>query len=121
MSQSEQSIEISAEAEKEKVNIGSKLLLLTHGHTGNNVFCTPAIRFLKRHYPDTLIDVVALNKLSAEVFEGNPDINGIFILETKRAINKIAGNYTTIICLNPKSEYLLDGLSGNIKLSLIHI
>jgi len=97
-----------------KLDIGSRVLLLAHGHTGNNVFCTPTVRFLKKFYPETTFDIVALTKASSEVFENNPDINSIYVLDSKRAVKKLARNYTTVICLNPKSENLLDGTTVNI-------
>lgn len=81
-----------------------KILILTSSSTGNNVFCTPAIRLLRKHLPQAIIDVVALNKLSAEVFENNPDINQLFVLArffgNARAFDKLAKNYTQHICLN---------------------
>jgi len=81
-----------------------KILVLASASTGNNVFCTPAIRFLRKHLPDATIDVVALNKLSAEVFEHNPDINHLIVLNrffgNARAMDKLAKKYNQHICLN---------------------
>ena len=81
-----------------------KILILASASTGNNVFCTPAIRFLRKHLPQATIDVVALNKLSAEVFEGNPDIDHLFILNRflggAWSIDRLAKNYYQHICLN---------------------
>ncbi|MES2547983.1 MAG: glycosyltransferase family 9 protein [Pseudomonadota bacterium] len=81
-----------------------KILILASASTGNNVFCTPAIRFLRKHLPQATIDVVALNKLSAEVFEGSPDIDHLFILNRffggARSIDRLAKNYNQHICLN---------------------
>lgn len=50
--------------------------------------------------PQATIDVVALSKLSAEVFEGNPDIQKLFILSKGREIDKLAKQYTQLIVLN---------------------
>ena len=81
-----------------------KILILASASTGNNVFCTPAIRFLRKHLPQATIDVVALNKLSAEVFEDSPDINHLFILNRffggAWSIDRLAKNYNQHICLN---------------------
>jgi ADP-heptose:LPS heptosyltransferase len=57
------------------INPSDSILILASSSTGNNIFCTPAIRFLREHFPQSVIGVVALNKLSAEVFSGNDDID----------------------------------------------
>jgi ADP-heptose:LPS heptosyltransferase len=87
-----------------------KILLVTSGSTGNNVFCTPAIRLLRKHLPEATIDVVALNKLSAEVFENNPDINQLFVIKNSSGLDRIAKNYTTILLLNNSALKKLRGL-----------
>ena len=61
-----------------KRELGDKVLLLATSHTGNNIFCTPAIQFLKKHYPATQFDVVAPKKLNAQVFERNPAIGRVY-------------------------------------------
>lgn len=77
-----------------------KILVLTSSSTGNNVFCTPAIRLLRKHLPDAVIDVVALNKLSAEVFENNQDINHCYVINKTCHFDKLAKDYTNVIVLN---------------------
>lgn len=98
-----------------------KILILTSSSTGNNVFCTPAIRLLRKHLPQAIIDAVALNKLSAEVFENNPDINQLFVLDgffgNARAFDKLAKNYTQHICLNTNALKKIKG--SKIKLVTI--
>lgn len=89
-----------------------KILLVTSGSTGNNVFCTPAIRLLRKHLPKATIDVVALNKLSAEVFENNPDINQLFVIKNSSGLDRIAKNYTTILLLNNSALKKLRGLKA---------
>lgn len=81
-----------------------KILLLTSNSTGNNIFCTPAIRLLKKHLPEARIDVVALNKLCAEVFHGNPSIGEVFVLDSRRAFDKLAKGYNRVICLNANAK-----------------
>ncbi|MEZ0316930.1 MAG: glycosyltransferase family 9 protein, partial [Methylophilaceae bacterium] len=82
------------------IKAGDKLLILCSGSTGNNIFCTPAIRFLRKHLRGIEIDVVALNKLSAEVFEGNPDINHLYVIDKTRKFDELAKKYTKVLCLN---------------------
>ena len=86
------------------LNNTDRILILASASTGNNVFCTPAIRFLRKHLPQATIDVVALNKLSAEVFEDSPDIDRLIVLNrffgNTRAIDRLAKHYDRHICLN---------------------
>ena len=87
-----------------------KILLVTSGSTGNNVFCTPAIRLLRKHLPGAVIDVVALNQLSAEVFDNNPDINQLYVIKNSRGLDKIAKNYSTVFLFNNNALKKLRGL-----------
>lgn len=84
----------------ENLETPQKILVLTSSSTGNNVFCTPALRLLRKHLPDAIIDVVALNKLSAEVFENNPDINNFYVITKTRAFDALAKNYSHVFVLN---------------------
>lgn len=81
-----------------------KILILSSNSTGNNIFCTPAIRFLKKHLPEAQIDVVALNKLCAEVFHGNPAIGQVFVVDSRCAFDKLAKGYDRVICLNVNAQ-----------------
>ncbi len=87
-----------------------KILVVTSSSTGNNVFCTPAIRLLRKHLPEAVIDVVALNKLCAEVFENNPDINQLYVIRNSRVLDRIAKNYSTVFLLNNSALKKLRGL-----------
>ncbi len=87
-----------------------KLLVVASGSTGNNVFCTPAIRLLRKHLPHAVIDVVALNALSAEVFEENPDINQLLVIKNSKGLDRIANDYDTVFLLNNSALKKLRGL-----------
>ena len=87
-----------------------KILILTSSSTGNNVFCTPAIRLLRKHLPQATLDVIALNKLSAEVFENNPDIGQVFVTSKSRVFDDLAKNYTKVFVLNKNSLKKLDNI-----------
>ncbi len=93
-----------------------KLLVVTSSSTGNNVFCTPAIRLLRKHLPQAVIDVVALNALSAEVFASNPDINQLLVIKNSRGLDRIAGNYDTVLLLNYGALRKLRGLKTPYQL-----
>jgi ADP-heptose:LPS heptosyltransferase len=92
--------------------IGETVLLIAASHTGNNVFCTPAIRLLKRYFPQTVFDVVALNRQSAEVFRGNPDVRHCHVANRAWQLRLLAQRYDSVICLHPKSQHLMQGLKA---------
>lgn len=101
---------------KKMRNSPEKLLVVTSSSTGNNIFCTPAIRLLRKHLPNAVIDVVTLNALTAQVFAGNPDINQCLVMNRARQLDAQAKNYDQVLFLNKnalkkfkglKSEYLL--------------
>lgn len=93
-----------------------KILILASSSTGNNIFCTPAIHLLRKHRPNALIGVVALNDLSAEIFHDNPDINHLYVISSKRKFQDIADQYSKIICLNPNAVKKLRGLDRQFSL-----
>lgn len=82
------------------VENAQNILVLATASTGNNVFCTPAIHLLRKHKPHAMIDVVVPNKLSAEVFENNPDINKTHVITKTRKFDALAKNYSQVIVLN---------------------
>ena len=84
-----------------------KILIVAGKHTGSNLFCSPAIRLIRQQLSGSFIDVVSLNKLSAEVFNGNPDIDRLHVTQKTRAVKKLTGNADIALCLNPKSLDLL--------------
>lgn len=94
-----------------------KILILTSSSTGNNVFCTPAISLLRKHLPKATIDVVALNKLSAEVFENNPDIGQVFVTSKSRVFDDVAKNYTKVFVFNKNSLKKLDSIKTTFTLA----
>lgn len=85
----------------------SRLLVVAAGHIGNSIFCTPAIRLLRRALPLAAIDVVALNAASAAVFEGNDAISSVFVVRWPWRMSRLAAHYDHVVCLHPKSAELL--------------
>lgn len=57
-----------------------KVLLVTPERLGDTLICTPAIHYLKSHYPSLQMDVLAFSELSAATLKNNPDIHHIFLL-----------------------------------------
>lgn len=92
-----------------ELNASDKILVLTSSSTGNNVFCTPAIHFLRKHLPQNLIDVAALNELSAEVFAGNSAIDDVHVVTKARELDKLARHYDKIMALNANALKKLAG------------
>ncbi len=98
------------------LNNQDKLLVVTSSSTGNNIFCTPAIHLLRKHLPDAVIDVVTLNELTAQVFEGNPDINQCLIASGARKLDALAKNYTQCLVLNKNALKKFKGLKSDYTL-----
>ncbi|BEV07628.1 glycosyltransferase family 9 protein [Methylophilus sp. DW102] len=97
----------------------NSLLILTSSSTGNNIFCTPAIRFLRKHLPQARIDVVALNALSAQVFEHNPAINKLWVTSSLRRVNKLAQDYDAVLAFNKNALKKLPFNDPRLQLATI--
>jgi ADP-heptose:LPS heptosyltransferase len=79
------------------------ILVLASNSTGNNVFMTPAIRLLRKKLPDSIIEVVALSKLSGQVFSACPYINKLHIIKNASVFNKLALAFDHVIPLHQNS------------------
>lgn len=79
---------------------GQNILVLTSNSTGNNVFMTPAIKLLRKNLPDSMIEVVALTKLSAQVYNANPYINRLHVIKNASTFDKLAVNFDHVIPLH---------------------
>jgi len=79
---------------------GQNILVLTSNSTGNNVFMTPAIKLLRKNLPDSMIEVVALTKLSAQVYNANPYINRLHVIRNAPTFDKLAVNFDHVIPLH---------------------
>lgn len=98
------------------LNNQDKLLVLTSSSTGNNIFCTPAIRLLRKHLPNAVIDVVTLNALTAQVFEGNTDINQCLVASSARKLAALAKQYSHLLVLNKNALKKFKGLQADYTL-----
>lgn len=99
--------------------MNTSILVITSSSTGNNIFCTPAIHFLRKHLPDAVIDVVALDALSAQVFADNPDIQQVHITDSQRTLTKLAKNYQHVIALNKNAMKKFRGLTMPIEVAVL--
>jgi ADP-heptose:LPS heptosyltransferase len=76
------------------------VLLVAGSHVGNNVFCTPAIAFLRKHLPDVRLDVVATSARGVAVFERNPDVDRVYSLERRWSVRRLARRYDVAVGLH---------------------
>lgn len=88
----------------------NKVLVVTAGHVGNTIFCTPAIHLLKKQYPQMQIDAVAMHQRAANVLINNPDIHHIFVRKSRWRLTRLMRNYSLTIFLNhvTYSDYFTD-------------
>lgn len=100
--------------DKQRLQDGARILVLTSSSTGNNVFCTPAISLLRRRFPHSRIDVAALSKLSAEVFENNPDVGQVHVVKNAKALDKLAPDYDSILALNANALKKMKGAKATM-------
>jgi ADP-heptose:LPS heptosyltransferase len=91
-----------------------KILLVTAKRVGDALFLTPAIKLLKQSLPATQLDVLALGKSAADVFEHNPMVNRIFLTKNKKTIKKIANQYSLVINLMHEMQVYLTDLSAPV-------
>jgi ADP-heptose:LPS heptosyltransferase len=96
----------------------STVLLLTSNHVGNTLFCTPAIRLLKKQNPSVSFDVLTMSRRAASVFDNNPDVGKVFCLSSRWRVRRIAARYDLVLGLHGhKTEQYL-GDSGMRLLSV---
>lgn len=65
------------------------------------------------------VDIVVLNKKSAEVFHGNPGLRKIYVMRYKWQIKRVARHYDSIICLNYKSRHLVENIANTFVVSRV--
>lgn len=90
-----------------------RILIIKLKHIGDTLLMTPTIRWLRKEYPDAVIDVVIRSGCES-VLAGNPDISNILLVarpETeKRSWRDTAGNMKTAfrILTGPRYDYAFD-------------
>ena len=77
-----------------------RVLLATSGHVGNNLFCTPAIAFLKRRRPDVQFDAYALSRRGASVFARNPHLGKVHLVYIHGTARRLAARYDLVLGLH---------------------
>ena len=81
-----------------------RVLIVTFPHVGRNLFCTPAIKLIRRKWPDSHITVLARSRRGAAVFTNNPGIDRVIT----------ARNRFTLRAAGRRSDYII-GFCGGSK------
>lgn len=81
-------------------------LIILCENLGDGICCTPAIRLLRDKFPTAKIDALAINKVAAEVLEGNPDVNQIVLLASLSDLVGFSAPYDHCLLLIPTPEAL---------------
>ncbi|MEM9242967.1 MAG: glycosyltransferase family 9 protein [Pseudomonadota bacterium] len=91
-----------------------KILIICPHRLGDMVICTPAIKQLKDHCPDLIIDAVAFSKPAMQVLNYNPAINNLFLI-TDHPLKDIYDHYDGIYNLytSSKSSVYTQGFEVN--------
>jgi ADP-heptose:LPS heptosyltransferase len=76
-----------------------RVLLVVGSHVGNNIICTPAIGFLKKHLPEVRFDLVTPSKRGASVFANNPHIDRLYRTRSRWRVRRLAETYDVAIGL----------------------
>jgi ADP-heptose:LPS heptosyltransferase len=74
-----------------------RVLLVAGSHVGNNLFCTPAIGFLKKHLPEVRFDLVTPNRRGASVFANNPHIDRLDRARSRWRMRRLAESYDVAV------------------------
>ncbi len=98
------------------ISATSRRLIVAAGHVGNNIFCTPAIQLLRSAQPNSVLDVVALNSACASVFVGNAAVDRVHVVRWVWQMSRLAAQYDEVICLHPKSAYLLQNATVPVRI-----
>jgi ADP-heptose:LPS heptosyltransferase len=94
-----------------------RVLLVTTGHVGSNIFFTPAIRLLKRRLPAVRFDVVAASRRGTSAFEGNPDVDAVMHRRSAGGVRRLAARYDLVLGLHhDHARRTLGGDLGNAVL-----
>jgi len=84
--------------EKEKLN---RILVVNVNWVGDVLFSTPAIRAIRRHYPDAHIACMVVSRCK-EILELNPHLNELIIYDEKGEHKGLAGKLRLISALKAR-------------------
>jgi ADP-heptose:LPS heptosyltransferase len=106
----------------------NRALVISIFYIGDTLYSTPAIKLLKKNRPEIKIDLL-INKNSFPIFEHNPDINHLFIDNSKITLantpltlfKKIKANFKNIVGMFKNNyDYVFD-VSGGFEAAIFTI
>ena len=95
-----------------------KILLVRLRLIGDVVFTTPAIRAIRRHYPDARITYV-VEEEAAPVVRGNPHLDEVIVLTSPRAAGRLRADLAVIRRLRRERYDLAIDFHGGPRSSLL--
>lgn len=92
-----------------------KILVVNMNYMGDALLTTPAIAVLRNVHPEAQIDTVVGAGAAAQVLEGNPDIDSIFVRRDRGSWGRLvqlysllrAGRYHEVVILPPLPAYCI--------------
>ena len=95
-----------------------KILLVRPRLIGDVVFTTPAIRAIRRHYPDARITYI-VEEEAAPVVRGNPHLDEVIVLTSPRAAGRLRADLAVIRRLRREHYDLAIDFHGGPRSSLL--
>src|SRR5262245_35196620 len=97
--------------ERSRADSGLRILLVRLRLIGDVVFTTPAIRALRRHYPDAHITYL-VEPSAAEVLRNNPHLNDVILAPRRRGAKRLLDDLSLARRLRRERFDLVIGLHG---------
>ena len=81
-----------------------RVVMVSPRRLGDTIFCTPAIRFLKKCCPEIRLDIIALSEIAEGALEHNPSIDHLWFRPNKRETKDKRGFYDIGINIHRSQE-----------------
>lgn len=106
----------------------NRVLFISIFYIGDTLYSTPAIRLLKKNRPDIDIDIF-VNKNSYPIIEHNPDINHIYVDNSKITLantpltlfKKLKANFNNIVGMFKNNYDFVFDVSGGFEAAIFTI
>lgn len=77
-----------------------RIIVVMPARLGDALFCTPALALLKKYYPHTQIDIIALSTVTAAMLTHNPAVTRVLINPTDTELQQLQLQYDLAINLH---------------------
>lgn len=94
-----------------------KIVVFLPERLGDAIFCTPAIKLLKKHYKTAHIEAITFSQLTATMLAHNPSITTIHAVPDKNAIQTITAD--SDLTINLHSEKIIHDFLACIPINFI--